>query len=102
MALPQNPVRDCYQALAQQWDVETQLRGSQIHGFFLLRKKIDQDGSDRAFIEHVRHMPISGASPAAATPMSEDDNTTGANRQCDIGNEFDAVNGHFYGDVLHS
>ena len=34
--------------------------------------------------------------------MSEDDNTTGANRQCDIGNEFDAVNGHFYGDVLHS
>jgi hypothetical protein len=47
-------------------------------------------------------MPISGASPTAAAPMSEDDNTLGANRQCDVSSEFDATDEYFYGDVLHA
>jgi|ERR1019366_714067 hypothetical protein len=102
MVLPQNPVRDGHQALAEQWDVEAQLRGSQIHGFFLFRKKIDQDSADRAFIENVCDMPISRASPAAAAPVSENYKALRASWQSNIGSEFDAIDGYLYSDVLRS
>lgn len=94
MGLPQNPVRDGYQALAEQRDVETQLRGLHIHDFFLFGEKVDQDGSHRAFIEHIRHMAVSGASPAAAAAVSKDDQASGPRRQRHISSEFDVANRH--------
>jgi len=87
--------------LAEQWDVEPQLCGSQIDGFFLRCEQIDQEGSDRPLIENVSHMPISGASPATAAPMSEHYQPFRAKRQSDIGSEFDAINEYFSGDALH-
>jgi hypothetical protein len=101
MVLPQNPICDCHQTLAEQRNVEAQFRGSQIHGLFLFGKQIDQDGADRAFVKHVSHMPVSGASATAAAPMGENDKSFGVNRQSDIGSEFDAIDGHFYGNGFH-
>jgi hypothetical protein len=87
--------------LAEQRDIESQFRGSQIDGFFLRSKQIDQDGSDRPLVENVSHMPVSRASPATAAPMSEHDEAFSLRRQGDVGSEFDAINGYFNADVLH-
>jgi hypothetical protein len=100
MGLPVNPVRDCRQALTEQRDVETQFGGSQVRSFFQFRKKINQDGADLARVEYVSHVPVSGASPATAAPVGENHKAFGANRQSNVGREFNAIDGHSYGDVL--
>jgi hypothetical protein len=50
----------------------------------------------------ISHMPVSGASPATAAPVSENHKTLRASWQSNIGSEFDAIDGYFYSDVLRS
>jgi len=94
LRLAADPFRDDGQALDEQVDVETQLRGAQINRLFLLREKVDQNRRDGALIQHAGHATVSRTVAAAAAAMCKDHKACRTFGKRKVRGEFDLASGY--------